>query len=117
MKEILSQFKDLEENFEKLSKELEELKKESRFAVQKIGMVRFNPFKGVGSDQSFSIALLDANDDGLVVTSLYTREESRVYGKPVKGGISEYKLSEEEKEAILKARKLNGEKDNAKNGK
>lgn len=100
LKEILSQFKNLEENLEKLSKELKSFKKESGWFFQKVGMVRFNPFSEVGSDQSFSVALLNGQDDGVVITSLYTREENRVYGKPIKGGISEYSLSNEEKEAI-----------------
>lgn len=100
LKEILSQFKDLKGDFEKISKELENLKEGGRFSVQKVGMVRFNPFKDVGGNQSFSIALLDGNDDGMVVTSLYTKEGNRVYGKPIKAGISEYLLSGEEKEAI-----------------
>ena len=100
LKEILAQFKDLKEDLEKISKELENLKEESKFSVQKVGIVRFNPFKDVGGNQSFSIALLDGNDDGMVVTSLYTKEGNRVYGKPIKAGISEYLLSGEEKEVI-----------------
>ena len=105
--EVLAQFKDLEKNFEKISEEIENLKKESKFSVQKIGIVRFNPFSEVGGDQSFSIALLDGNDNGVVITSLYAREENRVFGKPIKGGISEYSLSNEEKEAIEKAKSKN----------
>ena len=102
-------------NFEKLSEELENLKKESKFSVQKIGIVRFNPFSEVGGDQSFSIALLDGNDNGVVITSLYTREGNRVYGKPIKNGRSEYSLSNEEKEVIEKAKsKNNGERKNKK---
>ena len=103
LKEILSQFKDLEKKFENLSRELKELKKKNIFNFQKFGLIRFNPFKEVGGDQSFSIALLDGNNSGVVITSLYTREGNRVYGKPVKEGRSEYLLSEEEKEAINKA--------------
>ena len=114
LKEVLAQFKGLEENFEKLSEELESLKKESKFSVQKIGIVRFNPFSEVGGDQSFSIALLDGNNDGIVITSLYSREENRVYGKPIKAGVSEYSLSEEEKQAIEKAK---GKKNEGKNKK
>ncbi|PJA83918.1 MAG: hypothetical protein CO146_00165 [Candidatus Nealsonbacteria bacterium CG_4_9_14_3_um_filter_37_29] len=102
--EVLAQFKDLEKNLGKLSEELENLKKESKFNFQKFGIVRFNPFSEVGGDQSFSIALLDGSDNGVVVTSLYTREGNRVYGKPIKAGISEYLLSAEEKEAIEKAK-------------
>lgn len=104
LKEVLAQFKELEKNFEKISQELENLKKESKFNIQKIGIVRFNPFSEVGGEQSFAIALLDGNDDGAVITSLYTREGNRVFGKPIKGGISQYSLSEEEKQAIEKAK-------------
>ena len=99
-KEILSQFEELKENFEKLSKEVENLKKESKFSIQKIGIVRFNPFKEIGGNQSFSVAILDGNDNGVVITSLFTREGNRVYGKPIKAGQSEYLLTEEEKKAI-----------------
>jgi len=105
-KEILAQFKDLKDGFEKISKELENLKKENTFTIQKVGIIRFNPFKEIGGDQSFSVALLDGNNDGIVITSLYTREGNRVYGKPIKKGFSEYILSGEEKEAINKALSL-----------
>jgi len=104
LKEILAQFRGLENNLEKLSEELGTLKKENKFSIQKIGLVRFNPFKEVGGNQSFSAALLDGNDSGIVITSLYTREGNRVYGKPIKNGQSEYLLSAEEKEAIEKAK-------------
>ncbi|MFC1663953.1 DUF4446 family protein [Patescibacteria group bacterium] len=104
-KETLSQFKNLEKNFEKLSKDLESLKKESNWFLKKVGTVRFNPFSEVGGDQSFSIALLDGNNSGIVITSLFNREGNRVYGKPIKNGKSEYPLSKEEKEAIEKATK------------
>ncbi len=67
-------------------------------------MVRFNPFKEIGGDQSFSIALLDSNNDGIVITSLYGREGNRVFGKPIKNGKSRYLLSGEEKKAIEQAR-------------
>lgn len=110
LKEILSQFKDLEKNFGKLSKDLENFKKESKFSVQKIGIVRFNPFKEIGGDQSFSVALLDGNDSGIVITSLYSREGNRVYGKPIEAGSSKYLLSEEEKQAIEIAKGKNEQK-------
>ena len=102
-KEVLSYLKNLKDNFEKLSQDLENLKKENKFSLQKVGIVRFNPFSEVGGDQSFSIALLDGNNDGLVISSLYSREGNRVYGKPIKNGSSQYSLSKEEEEAIKKA--------------
>lgn len=93
----------LEQDFDKLTKDFESFKRKSHFFIQKIGIVRFNPFKETGGDQSFSIALLDGNNSGLVVTSLYTREKNRIYAKPIKQGEPEYQLSAEEKEAIVRA--------------
>jgi len=112
LEEILDYLTKLEKNFEELSKELENLKKENKFNIQKIGIIRFNPFFEVGGDQSFSIALLDGDDNGVVITSLYTREENRVYAKPIKQGKSEYLLSNEEKQVIEKAK--NGNKNQRK---
>ncbi len=104
LKEVLDQFTELKNDFNKLSKEFKSLKKDSLSNIQKIGIVRFNPFSEIGGDQSFSLALLDAEDSGVVVTSLYNREGNRVYGKPVKKGLSEHQLSLEEKKAIDKAK-------------
>jgi hypothetical protein len=105
-KELLNHFKLLEENLEKVTTDLENLKKGNKFSVQKIGLIRFNPFKEVGSDQSFSVALLNGKDNGIVFTSLYNREGNRVYGKPIKNGKSSYTLSKEEQAAIEKAKKV-----------
>lgn len=103
-KEFLSRFSELEKKHRELYEEIEKIKKQNLSNFQKIGLVRFNPFKEVGSDQSFSIAILDGNDSGIVITSLHTREENRVYGKPIEAGLSKYNLSEEEKQAIEKAK-------------
>ncbi len=102
-KELLIYFQNLKKDFDIISQDLKELKKESKFFIQKTGIVRFNPFSEVGGDQSFSIALLDGNNDGLVITSLYNREGNRTYAKPLKQSQSQYQLSSEEKEAIAKA--------------
>jgi len=103
LKEILDYLKNLKQEIERISQELEIFKKQSKLSVQKIGIVRYNPFIESGGDQSFSIALLNSNDDGLVITSLYGREGNRVYAKPIKNGQSEYLLSEEERKAIRQA--------------
>ena len=67
----------------------------------KIGLVRFNPFKDVGGDQSFALAVLNGKNAGITLSSLYTREGSRVYAKSIVNGISEkHPLTEEEKQAI-----------------
>lgn len=104
LKEVLADFGKLEERFDKVLEEMKKLENRQKFSVQKLGIVRFNPFSEVGSDQSFSMALLNEENDGVVITSLYTRQENRVYGKPIKDSQSEYTLSEEEKDAIEKAK-------------
>ncbi len=71
--------------------------------LQHIGVVRFNPFADKGGDQSFVVAILDAHADGVVLSGLHTRMDSRVYAKPIVGGTSNYALTEEEKEAITRA--------------
>ncbi|MFH1181259.1 MAG: DUF4446 family protein [bacterium] len=108
LEELLARFRSLEDGLKKLSDETKRLKEKNRLNIQKVGMVRFNPFKETGSDLSFSAALLDDNDSGVVITSLYTRQDNRIYGKPIKNGESEYQLSDEEKLAIEKAKNNNG---------
>lgn len=84
---------------------LEEVEEKLQLAVAGVGLVRYNAFRETGSDLSFSLALLDRNLDGIVLTSLFGREESRCYGKPVKQGKSSYFLSEEEVQALDEARR------------
>lgn len=76
--------------------------------IQKIGIVRYNAFRDVGSDLSFSLAMLDENDDGIVLNGIYSRDMSNIYAKPVENGKSSYILSDEEQEAINKALESNG---------
>jgi len=103
IKEILKQFKELERKVDKISQSLESLQKDSKLHIQKVGMVRYNPFSNVGGDQSFSIALLNNNNNGIIITSLYAQDSNRVYSKPVENGKSQYSLSQEEEKAIKKA--------------
>jgi hypothetical protein len=71
--------------------------------LQKIGLVRFKAFQNSGGDQSFALALLDGSGDGVVISSIFGRDEARVYCKPVQQGSSNYPISDEEKESIEKA--------------
>ncbi len=75
-----------------------------RKAFQRIGLVRFNPFEDTGSNQSFALALLDADDDGVVVSSLHARGGTRIYAKAVAAGRPEATLSDEETQALSLAR-------------
>ena len=82
-------------------------------SIHRVGMVRFNPFKDIGGDQSFSVALLDGKNSGITFSSLHTREGTRVYVKPIiKGKSEKYTLTEEEKQVIELAAKSKKEKNN-----
>lgn len=94
---------DLRLSFEKISSETENQKKQLIATIRKVGVVRFNPFNNTGGDQSFAIALLDSTNSGIVISSLYLREGTRIYAKPIQELKSKYPLSKEEEEAIKKA--------------
>jgi len=103
---IFEQIKRLrknEENLQELIKFSNNLEKMAQKGIQRVGFVRFNPFKDTGGNQSFSIALLDSFNDGIVLSTLFLRGETRMYAKSVEKAESKYSLSEEEKEAIKKA--------------
>ncbi|KAF0241588.1 MAG: hypothetical protein FD167_3987 [bacterium] len=74
-------------------------------SIQNVGIVRFNAFKEMGGDLSYAIALLDQKGNGIVISSIYGRDDARTYAKPIKGGKSTYQLSEEEELAIQKTQK------------
>lgn len=81
-----------------------QLAEDGRFHLQKISLVRYNPFEETGGNQSFAVALLNDGGDGVVISSLHARDLTRVYGKPVKAGkAGGYEFSEEEKQAVTKA--------------
>ncbi len=69
-------------------------------SINRVGLVRFNPFQDTGSDLSFSLALLNDDGDGIILTSLWARDEVRLYAKPIAQLKSRYALSEEEKQAL-----------------
>lgn len=74
-----------------------------RKALARVGLVRFNPFEDTGGNQSFALAVLDANGDGWIVSSLHSRQATRVYGKAISSGRAESQLSAEEDEALRQA--------------
>jgi len=91
-----------------LGRRTERLEVEGRRAFQRIGLVRFNPFEDTGGNQSFALALLDAEEDGIVLSSLHSRGNTRIYAKAVAAGRPEAALSEEETEALGLARDATG---------
>jgi hypothetical protein len=70
------------------------------FAVQKMGLVRYSPFADGGGNYSFSLALLNQHDSGIIITNMYGRQQSRVYTKTIYQGKSETPLTEEEQQAV-----------------
>ncbi|HEX8974531.1 MAG TPA: DUF4446 family protein, partial [Patescibacteria group bacterium] len=98
--ELVALDKEIQELFE-ISNKIHSL---AHRGVHKVGIIRFNPFKDIGGDQSFALALLDGKNSGVVVSSLHTREGTRIYAKPiVKGESDKYTLTDEEKSAIKEA--------------
>ena len=89
----------------RLKQQCDGLAETTELCLQKVGVVRFNAFTDMGSNLSFSVAILDANDNGLIISSLFGRDESRVYGKPVQDGKSQYLLTDEEQEALRMAQR------------
>ena len=86
---------------------LKEQEKKSQFQIQKIGLLRYNPFADTGGEQSFVISLLDHHNSGMILTSLQGRSGTRWYAKQVKKGKgTEFELSKEEEEAVKKAKQL-----------
>jgi hypothetical protein len=82
---------------------LRQLEADARHMVQRVGIVRFNPFEETGGNQSFVLALLDGDSNGVLVTSLHARAGTRVYLRTVIGGRCDVALSAEETEALRQA--------------
>jgi hypothetical protein len=86
-----------------LQEALAKVEKRQQSCLQYVGVVRYNAIEHVGSDLSFAVALLDEKRDGVVFNGIYGRECTYTYAKPIKNAMSNYTLSDEEKEAIKKA--------------
>lgn len=71
--------------------------------IQKVGIVRYNAYKDTSSDLSFAIALLDEQNNGVVLNGIYSREMSNIYAKPINSGKSNYTMTQEEQDAVFKA--------------
>ena len=86
-----------------VSRRLEFAETHGKLSIQRVGVVRYNPFADTGSNQSFVLAMLDAAGDGFVLSSLHSRQQTRVFLKQVSNGKADTGLSEEESEAIRRA--------------
>lgn len=107
--EILGTQRGLQKESGALAKALESVRRDGQLHVQRVGLVRFNPFSDTGGSQSFTLALLDGQNNGLVMTSLYARTGHRWYIKEVAAGKGkELALSKEEQAALQKAKPFEG---------
>ena len=96
---INSKLEEIDKAMEKSEEAINECKvirEEIKGCVNKVAIMRYKAFPDVGSDLSFSIAILDAYNDGVLIPGIYSRHDSTTYAKPVDKGISRYELSEEE---------------------
>jgi hypothetical protein len=100
LKKYINEVREIKKDNEEIKNYYIKLDSDLASCVQKVGLVRYNAFKDVGSDLSFAIALLDGNNNGIVLNGIYGSESSNIYAKPIKGNKSSYQLSEEEEYAI-----------------
>lgn len=108
LEKLFGRMETLDESQREVSTLAEEMRRRVREQKGNLGIIRFSAFEHEGSDLSFSLSLVDEAGDGMVLTSIYGRHESRVYAKPIEGGHSSYALSEEEQQALAIALKNAG---------
>lgn len=99
-KDLIRRLAKTETKIEEMEPRIALVETLSRMSVQKVGFLRFNPFQDTGGDNSFVLALLDHKNNGVIISSLYTRGGMRVYGKSVVAGETKHPLSEEEKNVL-----------------
>lgn len=95
-KDFINNTKEIKE----LRDSFESFKNISKSDIQKVGLVKFNPFNETGGDHSFSLALLDGHKNGIIITSLHTRERTRLYIKEIVSAKAKLELSKEEQKAL-----------------
>lgn len=100
LKEYLQEVAEIKKDNSEIKAYYTKLDNDISSGIQKVGLVRYNAFQNVGSDLSFALALLDRENNGIVLNGLYGSEASNIYAKPIRNGESTYQLSEEEKEAL-----------------
>ena len=100
LKEYISDVREIKRDNTEIKAYYTKLDSDIASCIQKVGIVRYNAFRDVGSDLSFAVALLDRDDNGVVLNGLYGSESSNIYAKPIKNGQSSYILSDEESYAL-----------------
>lgn len=107
LEKLLQDLDVSKKDIDQLQNRCDTIEKDGKFHIQKFGLLRFNPFHDTGGDQSFILALLDGNNTGIVISSLYSRSGARWYAKKIVLGKSvDHELSEEEEKAIKESQIL-----------
>lgn len=99
-KEFHATASKMEERYETLAQLVRDMDKNMSKCVQKVGVIRYNPFDEVGGNLCYAVALLDTENNGVVLNGIHSRTGSFTYAKPIQLGVSEYVLSEEELKAL-----------------
>jgi hypothetical protein len=101
--EVLDSLKEIQEENSLIAGKLDELAQEGSNHIQRVEIMRYNPYNDTGGDQSFTSVLLDGKLNGFMITSLHSRSSTRIYTKIIKSGKSDLELSKEEEEVLKKA--------------
>jgi len=103
IKEYAHNVTDAQAKIDEMASFVARMHSSNQFAISKQALIRFNPFGDTGGNQSFVLALLDNNNNGVVLSSVHARTGTRVYAKEIRDGLSKYNLSDEETIALQKA--------------
>ena len=99
----VSEIRDAAKGLESLLTEQAAIRNTQSNTIQKIGFIKYNAFENIGNDLSFALTLLDGNNNGICISSIYGRNESRIFSKPIVKGKSLVSLSQEELESLNEA--------------
>ena len=104
VRQIIDEIETMQGEEEERIAYLRDMETRLRRSIQGVSTVRFNPFREVGSKQSFATALLNQHGDGVVISTLYSRDRTSVFAKPIRKFASEYELTPEETAAMEEAK-------------
>ncbi|MBI2482407.1 MAG: DUF4446 family protein [Candidatus Vogelbacteria bacterium] len=96
---------DFETRHGVINEQLIDINRRLKKSVQKVQTLRYNPFRDQGGNQSFTTALINEEGDGVIISSIYSRDKVSVYSKPIRGLSSEYELTDEEREVLEQTKK------------
>ncbi len=101
---LVTHIKELEKGEDEINNRLAVVDKRLDSSIRRIKTVRFNPFKDAGSNQSFAISFLNDEGDGVIISSLYARDRMSIFAKPIEKGVSDFELSDEEKDVLKQSK-------------